>query len=105
MDLSPITAIGDQSAIDRGNLTTWMTSPTCLLAGHDTMGWAFLANIATGTIVHVLTGPCAGRYRVVTHVWQQVRGGAIPGWMSSYALVLQSCTGNVGTGFSAAVRA
>jgi hypothetical protein len=100
LDLYPVTALGSQATIDQGKLVTWMTSPTCLLAGHDTEGWAFLRDIPTGTILHVHTGPCAGDYRAVGHNWQQTKGGAVPGWMSSYALVTQSCTGAVGMGFT-----
>lgn len=102
--LSPVTALGSQAAIDRGNLVTWMTSPACLLAGHDTMGWAWLDNIPTGSIAVVTRGPCAGRYKVVGHRWQSVKGGPIPSWVGRYDLVLQTCTGRTGTGFSVAVR-
>lgn len=104
VDLYPVTALGSQATIDQGKLVTWMTSPTCLLAGHDSMGWAFLNSVPTGTVVDVHTGPCAGSYKIVAHNWQSVKGGAIPGWMGSYALVLQSCTGAVGMGFSMAQR-
>jgi hypothetical protein len=104
ISFSPITALNDQSAIDRGNLVTWMTSPTCLLAGHDTSGWAWIDTIATGTIINVKTGPCVGQYKIVGHKWQSVKGGAIPSWMGSYDLVLQTCTGSTGMGFSLAQR-
>lgn len=102
--LAPVTAIASQATIDRGKLVTWMTRPTCLLAGHDTMGWSWLDNIATGTIVKVTTGPCSGTYKVVGHKWQSVKGGPVPSWMSNYDLVLQTCTGSSGMGFSIANR-
>jgi hypothetical protein len=102
--LSPVTALGSQKAVDRGNLVTWMTRPTCLLAGHDNMGWAWLDNVPNGSVVKVTRGPCAGKYRVVTHKWQARKGGPIPAWMSSYDLVLQTCTGKTGMGFSVARR-
>lgn len=99
-DMWPVTALGSQATIDQGKLVTWMTSPTCLLAGHDTEGWAYLSNIPTGSLLHVHTGPCAGDYRAVGHNWQQTKGGAVPAWMSNYALVTQSCTGSTGMGFT-----
>lgn len=102
--LRPVTAFGSQAAIDRGSLVTWMTRPTCLLAGHDNKGWAWLDNIPNGSIIRVTQGPCAGRYKVVTHRWQARKGGPIPSWMSNYDLVLQTCTGARGMGFSAARR-
>lgn len=102
--LSPVTALGSQKTVDRGYLVTWMTRPTCLLAGHDNMGWAWLDNVPNGSVVKVTRGPCAGKYRVVTHKWQARKGGPIPAWMSSYDLVLQTCTGRTGMGFSAARR-
>lgn len=102
--LSPVTALGSQKAVDRGYLVTWMTRPTCLLAGHDNMGWAWLDNVPNGSVVKVTRGPCAGRYRVITHKWQAQKGGPIPPWMSGYDLVLQTCTGKTGMGFSAARR-
>lgn len=104
LDLYPLTAIGDQHAIDQGHLVTWMTSPTCLLAGHDNMGWAFLAHVAIGERIVVHGGPCAGTYRAVAHNWQPTKGGAVPSWMGGYPLVLQSCTGAVGMGFTMATR-
>ncbi|MEV4826149.1 hypothetical protein [Micromonospora sp. NPDC049274] len=102
--LSPVTAIHSQTAVDRGALVTWTTSPTCLLAGHDTMGWAWLDDLATGTVVRVRSGPCAGTYQVVGHRWQPRKGGSLPSWMGHYDLVLQTCTGRSGTGFSTARR-
>ncbi|WP_341718129.1 hypothetical protein QQG74_30875 [Micromonospora sp. FIMYZ51] len=81
-----------------------MTSPTCLLAGHDYAGWDWIDDLEKGTIVKVTTGPCAGRYRVTGHRWQARKGGPIPSWMSRTDLVLQTCTGASGTGFSLARR-
>lgn len=93
-----------QDMVDTGALVTWTTSPTCILAGHDNMGWAFLNSIPQGTKVVVRTGPCAGTYLVFGHKWQSVKGGAYPSWMSdpNLDLVLQSCTGSTGMGFSLA---
>ena len=102
--LAPVTAYYSQATIDQGRLVTWMTSPTCLLAGHDNMGWAWLDNVPTGSIVVVTTGPCAGRYKVVGHRWQATKGGAVPSWMAGYDLILQTCTGSSGSGFSLAQR-
>ncbi|MFG1651723.1 hypothetical protein ACGFIE_17515 [Micromonospora sp. NPDC049275] len=102
--LSPVTAIHSQTAVDRGALVTWTTSPTCLLAGHDTMGWAWLDDLTTGTVVRVGSGPCRGTYQVVGHRWQPRKGGSLPSWMGHYDLVLQTCTGRSGTGFSTARR-
>lgn len=104
VNLYPVTALYSQATIDRGKLVTWMTSPTCLLAGHDTRGWYWLDTIKTGTIVNVKAGPCAGKYKIVGHKWQSVKGGPIPSWMSNYDLVLQTCTGSSGMGFSTAVK-
>ncbi|WP_204037705.1 hypothetical protein [Micromonospora qiuiae] len=81
-----------------------MTVPTCLLAGHDYAGWHWIDDIDKGTIVKVMTGPCAGRYRIVGHKWQSRKGGPIPSWMSDFDLVLQTCTGASGMGFSLAQR-
>ncbi|BCJ59579.1 hypothetical protein Jiend_30010 [Micromonospora endophytica] len=83
---------------------TWMTRPTCLLAGHDYAGWDWIDDLAQGTIVHVTTGPCAGRYRVVDNRWHARKGGPVPSWMGRFDLVLQTCTGASGTGFSLAQR-
>jgi len=80
-----------------------MTSPTCLLAGHNTMGWSYLDDIPNGSIVNVKTGPCKGKYKVVAHRSQSRKGGPVPSWMSNYDLVLQTCK-TVGMGFSAAKR-
>ncbi|MFG1918724.1 hypothetical protein [Micromonospora sp. NPDC048898] len=102
--LAPVTAIHSQAAIDRGALVTWTTSPTCLLAGHDTMGWAWLDDLPAGRVVRVVSGPCAGTYQVVGHRWQPRKGGTMPHWASRYDLVLQTCTGPSGTGFSTARR-
>jgi hypothetical protein len=104
--LSPVTALYSQAAVDRGRLVTWMTDPVCLLAGHDTRGWNWIDDIAIGRTVVVTSGPCAGRYRVAGHRWQSVKGGPIPAWMSdpSIDLVLQTCTGATGMGFSILVR-
>lgn len=98
--LRPVTAIGSQATIDQGKLVTWMTSPTCLIAGHDTRGWAWLDNVPTGRPVVVATGPCADTYKVVGHRWQSVKGGPVPSWMANYDLILQTCTGRSGMGFS-----
>lgn len=103
--LSPVTAIGSQKTIDQGKLVTWMTEPTCLIAGHNTRGWAWLDNVATGKTVVVKTGPCQGTYKVVGHRWQSVKGGPVPSWMASYGLILQTCTGRSGMGFSLLKRA
>jgi hypothetical protein len=100
--LSPVTAIGDQTVLDTGALTTWMITPTCLLAGHDTMGWYWLDDIPLGTVLAVNAGPCAGRYEVTGHRWQPVKGGPIPDWMASTDLILQTCTGTSGMGFTIA---
>ncbi|MFG2051016.1 hypothetical protein ACGFIW_26725 [Micromonospora sp. NPDC048935] len=102
--LAPVTAIHSQAAIDRGALVTWTTSPTCLLAGHDTMGWAWLDDLPAGRVVRVVSGPCAGTYQVVGRRWQPRKGGTMPHWASRYDLVLQTCTGPSGTGFSTARR-
>ncbi|GGO17799.1 hypothetical protein GCM10011576_32030 [Micromonospora parathelypteridis] len=102
--LAPVTAIHSQAKIDSGALVTWTTSPTCLLAGHDTTGWAWLDDLPTGRVVRVVSGPCAGTYQVVGHRWQPRKGGTMPRWMSRYDLVLQTCTGRSGTGFSTARR-
>ncbi|MEU8288815.1 hypothetical protein AB0C01_31210 [Micromonospora sp. NPDC048905] len=102
--LAPVTAIHSQAKIDSGALVTWTTSPTCLLAGHDTMGWAWLNDLPAGRVVRVDSGPCAGTYQVVGHRWQPRKGGTMPDWVSRYDLVLQTCTGRSGTGFSTARR-
>jgi hypothetical protein len=102
--LRPVTAFFNQATVDRGRLVTWATSPTCILAGHDSMGWAWLDNVATGRTVTVATGPCAGHYVVYGHRHQRQKGGPIPGWMSDPGLdlVLQTCTGSSGMGFALA---
>lgn len=104
--LAPVTAFYSQATIDRGKLVTWMTEPVCLIAGHDSMGWNWLDDIATGRTVKVTTGPCAGTYRVSDHRHQSAKGGPAPAWMSDPGidLVLQTCTGSSGMGFSLAVR-
>lgn len=91
---------GNQATIDQGKLVQYFTSPTCLLAGHDTSGWHWLDTVPTGREVRVATGDCVGMYRVVGHKWQSVKGGPIPSWMGDYDLVLQTCTGSSGMGFS-----
>ena len=101
---SPVTAIGSQATVDKGKLVTWMTSPTCLLAGHDFMGWDWIDTIETDTVVKVTTGPCAGTYKIVGHKWQSQKGGPVPAWMSNYDLIFQTCTGKSGMGFSLAER-
>lgn len=102
--LHPVTAFFSQATVDKGKLVTWTTSPTCILAGHDSMGWAWLDNVATGKTVVVATGPCSGRYVVYGHRHQQQKGGPIPGWMADPGLdlVLQTCTGSSGMGFALA---
>lgn len=99
--LEPVTALGDQGAVDEGHLVTWMTSPTCLLAGHDYAGWAWMSSVPVGTRIEVTAGPCAGTYEVYGHNGHDWRGGPVPEWMSGVDLVLQTCTPN-GTGFSLA---
>lgn len=99
--LAPVTALGSQRTIDKGKLVTWMTSPVCLLAGHNTMGWAWMDDLATGTRVRVTTGPCAGLYVVYARKSQARKGGPVPAWMSDpkLDLVLQTCKTR-GMGFS-----
>jgi hypothetical protein len=101
--ISPVTALYSQAAVDTGALVTWMTSPTCLLAGHNTMGWAWMDDLPNGTRVRVLTGPCAGLYEVYAHRSQSQKGGPVPAWMSGPDLVLQTCKTR-GMGFSLARR-
>ena len=102
--LRPVTAFFSQATVDRGKLVTWTTSPTCILAGHDSRGWSWIDDIATGRVVTVATGPCAGRYIVYAHRHQRQKGGPIPSWMADPALdlVLQTCTGRSGMGFALA---
>lgn len=99
--LRPVTALGSQRTIDKGKLVTWMTSPVCLLAGHNTMGWYWMDDLKTGTIVKVKTGPCRGTYKVYARKTQARKGGPVPGWMSDpkLDLVLQTCKTR-GMGFS-----
>jgi hypothetical protein len=99
--LAPVTALADQGVVDTGKLVTWMTSPVCLLAGHNTMGWAWMDDLATGTRVRVVAGPCAGLYEVYGHRSQSRKGGPVPAWMSApeLDLVLQTCKTR-GMGFS-----
>lgn len=53
----------------------------------------------------VTTGPAAGRYKVVGHRWSPTKGDPVmPAWMADYDLVLQTCTGASGTGFTVAMR-
>ena len=102
--LSPITAYGNQAALDAGNLVTWWHDP-CILAGHNTDGWAFLADIANGTRVKVTSGACAGTYEVYGHKWVDYRGSeTMPDWTNEHDLILQSCVDPVGSGFSFARR-
>jgi len=105
--LSPITAFESQAAVDTGALVTWFDPGVwglCLLAGHDNMGWYWLDDLAVGTIVRVTQGPCTGEYEVGGHERQPVKGGKAPDWMWNYDLILQTCTGSSGTGFSLAMR-
>jgi hypothetical protein len=99
--LSPVTALGSQKTIDKGKLVTWMTSPVCLLAGHNTMGWAWMDDLRNGTVVKVTTGPCRGTYKVYARKSQARKGGPVPAWMSDpkLDLVLQTCKTR-GMGFS-----
>lgn len=103
INLYPVTALFSQNVVDQGNLVTWMTSPTCLIAGHNNRGWNWLDDIANGTAVNVKTGPCTGSYVVVGHRRQSVKGGPVPAWMSGYPLILQTCT-STGLGFSLLVK-
>jgi hypothetical protein len=91
--LAPVTALGSQKTIDKGKLVTWMTSPVCLLAGHNTMGWAWMDDLKNGTVVKVTKGPCRGTYKVYARKSQARKGGPVPGWMSDSRLdlVLQTC--------------
>ena len=105
--VAPTSYVGGQADIDRGLLVTWTAkTPTCILAGHDTMGWHWLDDIPTGTVVEVTTGPCTGRYQVYDHKWQEIKGGDFPEWIRAddLDLVLQTCTGAAGSGFSLARR-
>jgi hypothetical protein len=99
--LAPVTALGSQKTIDKGKLVTWMTSPVCLLAGHNTMGWAWMDDLRNGTVVKVTKGPCRGTYKVYARKSQARKGGPVPGWMSDSRLdlVLQTCKTR-GMGFS-----
>jgi hypothetical protein len=91
--LAPVTVLGSQRTIDKGKLVTWMTSPVCLLAGHNTMGWAWMDDLRNGTVVKVTAGPCRGTYKVYARKSQARKGGPVPGWMSDSRLdlVLQTC--------------
>lgn len=98
--LYPITGYYSQAAVDTGKLVVWTTNPTCLLAGHDNMGWQWIDDIPVGRTVIVGSGPCSGKYVVYGHKWQPTKGGPIPSWMSGVDAVLQTCTGATGMGFS-----
>lgn len=107
VELAPITAFQDQAAVDTGALVTYIDPARfgfCLIAGHDFSGWYWLDDLAVGTVVRVTQGPCAGEYEVVGHEWQETKGGQHPEWMHDYDLILQTCTGATGTGFSLLVR-
>jgi hypothetical protein len=97
---------GDQDTIDTGALVTWMTAPVCLLAGHNTMGWAWMDDLPAGTRVEVGGGPCAGTYEAYANREQGARGGPVPAWMrdEGLALVLQTCKTR-GMGFTLLRRA
>lgn len=99
--VDPVTAIGSQDAVDTGQLVTWTTDPVCVLAGHNTMGWAWMDDLERGSVVKVGAGPCQGVYQVIGHRRQDVKGGPIPDWMADPAidLVLQTCQIR-GMGFS-----
>jgi hypothetical protein len=100
--LSPVTAYGDQSVLDQGKLVTWWHDP-CIIAGHNTDGWAFLANVPVGARVAVTAGACAGTFEVTGHRWVDYRGSeTMPAWTANHDLILQSCVDPVGSGFSLA---
>lgn len=84
-----------QGCIDRGNLTLYHGN---ILAGHNYLGWQWLAEVPTGRTVRVISGQVAGTYRVFSHLRLNRQGGAFPDFRGA-ALVLQSCEGS-GTGFS-----
>lgn len=88
-----------QSCIDAGKLTGYNGN---YLAGHNYMGYQWLSRVATGTTVHITSGPLAGTYRVYGHISLNRQGGSFPN-TSGADLVLQSCESN-GTGFSLARR-
>jgi len=102
--LAPVTAYRDQGAIDDGSLVLWRQLPY-LLAAHEHLGWGWLDDIPVGTRVVVTTGPAAGAYVVVGHDWMPEQGGEMPASFADYDLVLQTCTGTSGSGFTLAVRA
>lgn len=85
-----------QRCIDAGTLTFYGGR---ILAGHNYMGYTWLARVATGELVRVNGGPADGTYRVYGHRWLNRQGGAIPDFGERAALVLQTCVGS-GTGFS-----
>jgi hypothetical protein len=102
--LNPVTALADQDILDQGHLVTWWVYPPCVVAGHDTDGWDWLANIPSGTTVEITRGPCAGTYRVEAHHWSPNRGGPMPDALLGWDLALQTCVRSGGTGFSLARR-
>jgi hypothetical protein len=70
-----------------------------ILAGHNYMGYSWLATVPVGRTVRVISGPLAGTYKVYGHLRINRQGGSIPAFPGSPALVLQTCEGS-GTGFS-----
>lgn len=88
-----------QSCIDAGSLTGYHGN---VLAGHNYRGYQWLSRVATGTTIHVTSGPLAGNYRVYGQLRLNHQGGAFPNFGGA-SLVLQSCEGS-GTGFSLARR-
>jgi hypothetical protein len=84
-----------QACIDTGSLTLYAGN---ILAGHNYMGYQWLASVPTGRTVRVISGPVAGTYRVYGHLRINRQGGRIPDFGSA-DLVLQTCVGS-GTGFS-----
>ncbi|WP_432157820.1 MULTISPECIES: hypothetical protein [unclassified Streptomyces] len=84
-----------QPCIDAGALTMYAGR---ILAGHNYMGYQWLATVPVGRTVRVISGPLAGTYRAYTHMHVNRQGGAIPDFGSA-DLVLQTCVGS-GTGFT-----
>jgi hypothetical protein len=85
-----------QPCIDAGALTMYAGN---ILAGHNYMGYSWLATVPVGRTVRVISGPLAGTYKVYGHLRINRQGGSIPAFPGSPALVLQTCEGS-GTGFS-----
>lgn len=85
-----------QPCIDAGALTMYAGN---ILAGHNYKGYQWLSRVPVGRTVRVISGPLAGTYRVYGHLTINRKGGSIPAFAGSPALVLQTCEGS-GTGFS-----